>query len=125
MAYFIKKLDGGIFNSVLTQNVRISPDDNTIVEIIMRNGSVIQEKLDTAENANNRLTNLKVALLSSGGGGSKEQEQKIAELQKKIDATNSIVLDIAIGIADKSDYADVLTERAKMQKELRELEKNV
>lgn len=53
------------------------------------------------------------------------REQKIAELQKKIDATNSIVLDIAIGIADKIDYADVLTERAKMQKELRELEKNV
>ena len=53
------------------------------------------------------------------------REQKIAQLQKKIDATNSVVLDIAIGIADKIDYADVLTERAKMQKELRELEKNV
>lgn len=100
MAYFIKKLDGGIFNSVLTQNVRISPDDNTIVEIIMRNGSIIQEELDTAENANNRLTNLKAALLSSGGGGSKEQEQKIAELSAQVVEQQATISELNTTIND-------------------------
>lgn len=79
---FIERLDGKIMNISLLQTLCIDPNDSTDVLWYFKNGEVYREDLASAEEANNRLKDLKGILLGS----------TVAELQTRINEQQNTIV---------------------------------
>ena len=65
LPFFVEGLDGRLINLTLVQSLIINPNDDTNLIWIFRNGATYEEDLVTAEEAANRLEDLKSILLGS------------------------------------------------------------
>lgn len=104
MAYFIKRNNGKLLNILLVQNVLLR-DTNIVYK--MKNGETYEEVYESLEEAQTRLSNIQLQLISAGSGSSDEElRAQITNLNVQIIELNNQNKTLESDIENTSNLLD-------------------